>query len=99
MGLNSDKLTNIARQQFHAASGFHVAVGTNGYKGGDAGHGSRTFFQIQDAGGTDTEIALTPDGRGVTIQLGGDSELSTFARALEFAAQTLRSHAGTSSSD
>src|SRR5690606_39754388 len=70
---------------------FHVAIGTNGYQGGAAGYGSRTFFQIRDAGGTDMEVSLTQDGRGVTIQLGGDSELSTFADALEFAAQTLRS--------
>ena len=99
MALNADKLPNIIRRHFHEASGFHVAAGTNGYQGGDAGHGSRTFFQIQDAGGTDMEITLTPGGRGVTIQLGGDSELSTFADALEFAAQTLRSQGAKPSSD
>lgn len=91
MSLSSDKLPNIERARYHEASGFHVAAGTNGYKGGDAGHGSRTYFQLRDAGGTDMELVMDPDGRGFSLHLGGDAELSTFADALEFAARTLRS--------
>lgn len=71
-----------------------VSVGTNGYKGGDAGHGSRTEFKLRDRGGTDIEIAVDQDGRGVTVQLAGDSELNTFIQALEFAVLTLKTQSG-----
>ena len=33
-----------------------VEAGTTGYKGGDTGHGGRTYFRIQDAASTDMEI-------------------------------------------
>ena len=33
-----------------------VEAGTTGYKGGDTGHGGRTYFRIQDEASTDMEI-------------------------------------------
>jgi len=69
-----------------------VAAGTTGYCGGDAGHGGRTIFEIEDLGNTD--ISITPIkgefNGGVLIELGGDSEMETFVEALEWAASTLR---------
>jgi hypothetical protein len=32
-----------------------VTVGTNGYQGGDSGHGGRTYISIEDTGCTDIE--------------------------------------------
>lgn len=78
-----------ATKEFREASAFFVTVGTNGEHGGDAGHGSRTYFHL-NSDGASIEIAVTDVGRGVVIELGGDSELRTFVEALEFAAKTLR---------
>lgn len=76
-------------RDFYEACGMRVTVGTNGYHGGDAGKGSRTYLRIV-GDGADIEVTPQPSGGGVTIELGGDAELSTFIQALEFAAQTLR---------
>ena len=68
-----------------------VEAGTNGYQGGDAGHGSRTYFRIHDLGGTDIEIHVL--GRygdeGLEVSLGGDSELETIITALKFITNVL----------
>ena len=65
-----------------------VEAGTNGYQGGDTGHGSRTYIRIQDEGGTDIGVRTITDKfgftSGVEIALGGDAELSTIIEALEF---------------
>lgn len=75
-------------------NGLLVEAGTNGYHGGDAGHGCRTFVSIEDAGGTAIDVksnAYWFGGKtGVKIVLGGDSELSTFIKALEFIVETLK---------
>lgn len=71
-----------------------VEAGTNGYQGGDSGHGSRTYIRIQDEGGTDIDARAITDKFGFTtgieIALGGDAELSTIIEALEFAAKVLK---------
>jgi len=68
-----------------------VEAGTTGFKGGDAGHGGRTYFRIQDVGGTC--IQAIPLGRngdeGVEVILGGDAELTSIIRALRFITRTL----------
>lgn len=38
-----------------------VKVGTNGYHGGDGGHGSATYISIKDAGNTSMEIQTLKD--------------------------------------
>lgn len=71
-----------------------VEAGTNGYQGGDTGHGSRTYIRIQDEGGTDIDARAITDKFGCTsgieIALGGDAELSTIIETLEFAAKVLK---------
>ncbi len=71
-----------------------VEVGTTGYKGGDSGHGGRTFFSIQDNGGTNIEVRRTENVHGVCggfeVELGGDAELSTITQALEFILTVLK---------
>lgn len=69
-----------------------VEAGTNGYKGGDFGHGSRTYIRICCDGG-DIEVNVLKDRTGYTegveIILGGDSELSTMIDSLKFAVKAL----------
>ena len=70
-----------------------VEAGTNGYHGGDAGHGSRTYFRIADLGGTDMEVHAGKDKYGepyLEVTLGGDSELKTIIESLEFITKCLK---------
>ena len=68
-----------------------VEAGTNGYQGGDSGHGSRSYFRIENQGGTD--IRVKPLGRygddGFEVIIGGDCELETMITALKFITQAL----------
>lgn len=70
-----------------------VEAGTNGYQGGDTGHGGRTFIRISDEGGTDISARVLKDRygdtSGIEIALGGDAELSTMIEALKFITKVL----------
>lgn len=70
-----------------------VEAGTTGYRGGDTGHGSRTYIRISNEGGTDMDAKVLKDRYGDTcgieIALGGDAELSTIIEALKFITQVL----------
>ena len=70
------------------ASILEVEAGTTGYRGGDTGHGGRTYFRIEDAGGTCMKIK--PGCGGFEVTLGGDSELDTMIRALKFIKKVLK---------
>ena len=81
------------KRNIYSASVLEVEAGTNGYKGGDTGHGSRTYFRIQDMGGTDIQVRLTHDSRGhedgVVVALGGDHELAGIIEGLKFIVKVL----------
>lgn len=79
-----------------SANIIEVEAGTNGYHGGDTGHGGRTYIRIADQGGTDMEAKIPNDGRGVEICLGGDTELGTMIEALEFILNILKIQTSTS---
>ena len=53
-----------------------VEAGTTGYRGGDTGHGGRTYFRIKDAACTDMDIHVIRDrfgdAEGFEVMLGGD---------------------------
>lgn len=69
-----------------------VEAGTNGYQGGDSGHGSRTYFRIKDEGCTDMEVKpiVSKWGcGGFEVTLGGDCELETMIRTLKFIVKVL----------
>ena len=70
-----------------------VEAGTNGYQGGDTGHGSRTYIRISDEGGTDLNARVIKDRygdtTGIEIALGGDAELSTIIEAFKFITKVL----------
>ena len=70
-------------------------AGTTGLRGGDTGHGGRTYLRIEDVGGSDITIKpieakpLRGNG-GVEIILGGDCELETIIKALKFIIKALK---------
>ncbi|MCH4007816.1 MAG: hypothetical protein LKE59_11825 [Eubacterium sp.] len=70
-----------------------VEAGTNGYCGGDSGHGSRTYIRIEDMAGTDITVRPLRNyfkgNSGLELILGGDSELSTILEALKFITKVL----------
>ena len=84
---NQNVLTE--KRQFNSCNILECEVGTNGYHGGDTGHGCRTYFRLQNLSSTDMEV-VTDRNNQVEIMLGGDCELSTFIEALEFAVETLK---------
>ena len=95
--MNSKKIDGITvptwEREICSANILSVEAGTTGLKGGDSGHGSRTYFAIKDEGGTDIEIERLTDSigrdRGFEVRLGGDTELETMIEALKFIVKVL----------
>lgn len=84
---------NTWQREIIDANMLEVEAGTTGYCGGDSGHGGRTYLQIKNLASTDINVNIIGseyDCEGFEIILGGDSELSTFIEALEFALQVLK---------
>lgn len=79
-----------------------IEVGTNGYCGGDTGHGCRTYLRIRDLGSTDMSANIIQgtfnQTEEVAIELGGDTELFTLIEALEFAVKVLKDQGGSGNS-
>lgn len=74
-----------------------VETGTTGFRGGDTGHGGRTYFRLQDHASTDMNVRVNGgewedlmSGGSVEIAFGGDAELNTFISALEFTLKELK---------
>ena len=64
-------------------------AGTNGYQGGDWGHGSRVFLRLEDLAGTCfcngyDDVELNDRVGEIVIALGGDSELGTIKEVLRW---------------
>ena len=75
-----------------SANILQVEAGTTGYKGGDTGHGGRTYFRISDEASTDIHVRPFMDRfgcNGFEVPLGGDCELETMIRALKFITKVL----------
>ena len=73
-----------------------VEAGTTGYRGGDSGHGGRTYFRIKAEGGPDMHVETHTDRYGCTefeVTLGGDCELDTMIKALKFITKVLEDEA------
>ena len=81
------------RKTFNSANVLEVTAATNGYHGGDAGHGCRAMVRFNDLAGTAIKAKVIPestDGNGgVELMLAGDCELSTLIDGLRFAADAL----------
>ena len=74
------------------------SAGTNGFKGGDSGHGCRAFISIKDTGGCDLEVIDDTNsdimcGGYVKISTGGDAELRLLIDGLRWMADTLEEQA------
>ena len=80
----------MAEKEISDANILRVAAETNGFQGGDSGHGCRTVIELEDLGGTDIKFVIENDGKMLRIELGGDAELRTVIEALEFATQVLK---------
>ncbi|MFR4413823.1 MAG: hypothetical protein ACLT4C_00150 [Butyricicoccus sp.] len=53
-----------------SANILQVEAGTTGYKGGDTGHGGRTYFRISDEASTDIHVTpLWTDSAATVLKL------------------------------
>jgi hypothetical protein len=98
-----------------SACDLRVEVETNGFQGGDAGHGGYAEVRLIDAGGTSQSVCgvawdgvvVSDDGRRadvdhareIILTVRGDAEITNLVRALEWAARTLRGMTGMYSSE
>ena len=83
----------VYKREITSANVIEVVAGTNGYQGGDSGHGSRTYIKIKDLGGTDITVKKLEgkySDEGVELILGGDCELQTIIEGLEFIVSVLK---------
>ena len=53
------EITTYTRE-IYSANVLEVEAGTNGFQGGDSGHGSRTYIRIEDMGSTETWATSFP---------------------------------------
>lgn len=86
----------MKEETISGANILRVAAGTTGYRGGDSGHGGRTYIEIEDLSGTDIEYEILKGDGGnklLRINLGGDSELSTIIQGLDFILGVLKTQA------
>ena len=79
------------REEFGSFSALEVEVGTNGFHGGDAGHGCCTYFRLENLCDTYMDASYDRNLKKLELTLGGDSELESFVDALEFAVSVLKS--------
>lgn len=77
-------------QEFVHAALFGVEVGTTGLRGGDSGHGGRTYLRFTDQGSTNMTVDGAPNRESVSLVFGGDAELENLIAGLEFAVEVLK---------
>ena len=89
---DKDRCGVLHSSEFGFFNTLGITVGTNGYQGGDSGHGSRTYICIQNLGSTDMDASVSnPSDVGPKVEmiLGGDSELDSIIDGLRWAADKL----------
>ncbi len=72
----------IYSKEWYSGNVLKAEAGTTGFCGGDSGHGGKTYFSIEDLGGTD--ISFDVSEHKLEVHLGGDCELQTITSALKF---------------
>lgn len=91
-------IENAEQLEITDACVMKATAATNGFKGGDSGHGSRTVVILENEGSVDWSVIVDgvkhADPRKITISLGGDAELRSMIKALRFAANTLTKQSG-----
>lgn len=90
-----DSIDYVFSGEFTDACVLGVTVGTTGLKGGDTGHGGKTFATFEDLGSSYMRVSI--DGseylrevKKITIAFGGDAELGNFIEGLRFALSQLK---------
>lgn len=91
---------NIIGNEFKSANILKVSAGTNGYKGGDSGHGARMYIEFNDLAATNMKIKLNSaqdykDVERIEIVFSGDTELQTAIEGLEFILNNLKTQLAT----
>ena len=89
---DKDRCGVLHSSEFGSFNTLGILVGTNGYQGGDSGHGGRTYICIQDLGCTDMDASVSKFSDcspKVEIIFGGDSELDSIIDGLRWAADKL----------
>ncbi|WP_405436179.1 hypothetical protein [Streptomyces anulatus] len=71
-----------------------MRVQSTGLQGGDAGHGARARVEIKAIAGDDFETGGGDHTSEIIIGVGGDSEISALAAALEWAGAQLKDLSG-----
>jgi len=69
----------VVEKEIFNANIIKVRVGTNGYKGGDSGHGSRTVFSIENLASTDMNISFHSGGNFLGFIEAGDFSIKNRA--------------------
>ena len=78
------RITTFTRE-ITGANMLEVEAGTNGFKGGNAEHGSRTYFRITDIGNTDMFVKtsrrpFSNNTESAEFILGGDDMMEHLLR-------------------
>lgn len=84
---------DVKSKEFGNICIIEATAGTNGWKGGDNGHGCRTYLRIKNVASTYMHCTVNGGKRvqaeDIIIDLGGDAELDVFTQALSFALSTI----------
>jgi len=84
--VGDEEVNTVVMENDYGFSTLTVEAGTNGFHGGDYGHGSRIYLSFKHADGLfDFESS---DGH-VTITSGGDAEVRAIIETLRFAISIL----------
>ena len=89
---DKDRCGELHSSEFGTFNTLRVTVATNGYQGGDSGHGGRTYISFENLCSTDIDAVVSygqDTNAKVEIMLGGDSELDSIIGALRWAADKL----------
>ncbi len=76
-------------------------AGTNGYCGGDTGHGGRTYLRLEEVGSGEVDMYVRVNGGAkvdctkLEIFFGGDDELDAIKKCLKFMLETLEKQSPT----
>ena len=95
--LGNEEVAEVS-EEFVSCNILSTRVATTGPKGGDSGHGCRTYIQFEDCASTDMSVSFVDDNnklheiphvKSVKINFGGDTELNTLADSFLFLSKQL----------
>lgn len=84
------KFMEVWTAEFWSCCNLTAEVGTNGFGGGDSGHGGRAVLRFEGDGDFRVVAHDTKAGRKVEIIVGGDCEIRQLVESLEFSLEVLK---------